>query len=239
MTTVDNRRKRLQRLITEKYGTQAEFIRQTGENQGEISAIVRGAKGFGEKKARKLEAKAGLPTGWLDLPDDRSGTPPTGGQVSYSADPYNFPTLGDNFETGPDLRPRLYPEISWVQAGMWTEIADNFEPAAAQDWHYCHKDLGAHGFMLRVKGFSMTAPPGQSPSFPEGMLLGVNPDAEALPGKFVVVRRNGNEATFKKLTMVDGDPYLEALNPDWPNRFIPMQKDDQICGVIQTATFEL
>lgn len=60
------RRSRLAELISQKYeGSQAKFIEQTGENQGEISALLR-TKSFGEKKARKLEQKCNLPAGWLD-----------------------------------------------------------------------------------------------------------------------------------------------------------------------------
>lgn len=150
-----------------------------------------------------------------------------------------LPTSGDNFEAGPDLGPRKYPEISWVQAGMWTEIADNFVPADAADWHYCPFDLGERGFVLRVKGLSMTAPPEGRHSFPEGMLLFIHPEAEATPGKFVVVRRNGNEATFKRLALVDGELFLEALNPNWPNRYIRVAKDDVICGVVVFAGMSL
>jgi DNA polymerase II large subunit len=60
------RRARLAQLITEKYdGSQAKFIEETGENQGEVSALLK-SKSFGEKKARKLEIKCKLPSGWLD-----------------------------------------------------------------------------------------------------------------------------------------------------------------------------
>lgn len=60
------RRSRLAELISQKYGgSQAKFIEQTGENQGEVSGLLR-SKSFGEKKARKLEEKCSLPKGWLD-----------------------------------------------------------------------------------------------------------------------------------------------------------------------------
>jgi SOS-response transcriptional repressor LexA len=145
----------------------------------------------------------------------------------------SLPTSGDNFEAGPDLRPRKYPEISWVQAGMWTEIADNFVPGDATDWHYCPYDLGAHGFVLRVIGTSMTAQEENAPhSFPAGTLLFVNPDLEPVPGHFVVARRNGNEATFKKLSLIDGELFLEALNPTLPTRYIRIFDEDVICGVV-------
>lgn len=61
------RRARLAQLIQEKYeGSQAKFVDETGENQGEISGLLR-TKAFGEKKARKLEEKCGLPRGWFDI----------------------------------------------------------------------------------------------------------------------------------------------------------------------------
>jgi hypothetical protein len=61
------RRARLALLIKNEYGTQAKFIEATGENQSEISGLLR-SKSFGERKARKLEEKCRLPRGWFDRP---------------------------------------------------------------------------------------------------------------------------------------------------------------------------
>jgi hypothetical protein len=67
MEIQDIRRARLAQLIQERYGnSQARFVDETGENQGEVSGLLR-AKSFGERKARKLEAKCSLPVGWLDI----------------------------------------------------------------------------------------------------------------------------------------------------------------------------
>jgi SOS-response transcriptional repressor LexA len=146
---------------------------------------------------------------------------------------YSARYAGDNYAAGPDLKKsRLYPEISWVQAGMWTEIADT-------KMHQSHIDLGEDGFVLRVEGQSMTAPPGVFPTFPHGFLLYVRPHEDVMPGKHVIVRRNGNTATFKKLVTIDGDLYLEALNPDWPNQYMRVQGDDVFCGVVMHAGFDL
>lgn len=68
MEIQDIRRMRLAELIKENYrGSQSRFVDETGENQGEVSALLKN-KSFGEKKARKLEEKCGLPAGWLDQP---------------------------------------------------------------------------------------------------------------------------------------------------------------------------
>ena len=75
---VSNRRRRLRKLIDEKYGSQAGFVRTTGENQGEVSDLLK-SKSFGEKKARSLEVKCGLPEGWLDVDEDAALAPPGAG----------------------------------------------------------------------------------------------------------------------------------------------------------------
>lgn len=66
MTAQDTRRARLAKLINEKFaGSQTRFIEVTGESQSEVSGLLR-SKSFGERKARKIEQRAGLPPGWLD-----------------------------------------------------------------------------------------------------------------------------------------------------------------------------
>lgn len=64
------RRARLSAWIADHYeGVQAAFIRDTGINQGELSALL-ATKPFGEKKARKLETQARMPEGYLERPLD-------------------------------------------------------------------------------------------------------------------------------------------------------------------------
>ena len=66
MDVVRNRRKNLQQWIDKKFnGIQADFVKETGINQGELSGLLR-EKSFGEKKARSLEKIANIPIGWLD-----------------------------------------------------------------------------------------------------------------------------------------------------------------------------
>lgn len=68
MDIVANRRLKLQHLIDTQYGgSQAAFALKTEINQGELSGLLRN-KSFGEKKARKLEQLAALPSGYLDYP---------------------------------------------------------------------------------------------------------------------------------------------------------------------------
>lgn len=63
---VEGRRRRLREWIDAHYGgVQAAFIEQTGINQGELSGLLK-SKSFGEKRARSLEEKAGMPPFFLD-----------------------------------------------------------------------------------------------------------------------------------------------------------------------------
>lgn len=64
------RRARLEQWIKERHdGVQARFVTETEINQGELSALLK-TKSFGEKKARKIESQAGMPSGWLDQGGD-------------------------------------------------------------------------------------------------------------------------------------------------------------------------
>lgn len=150
------------------------------------------------------------------------------------------PKKAGNVEPGPDVKTnKRYPVISYVQAGGWTEICDNFQPGQAEQWSPSSHDLGECGYMLRVRGDSMLCPHGPY-SFPEGILLHVNPHIEPSPGKFVIVRRQADQsATFKKLVTVDGDPFLEAINPEWPNRYIKLEQGDVFCGVVVHAGWDM
>lgn len=63
---VATRRVQLRKWIDEKYdGFQSSFVAATEINQGELSGLLR-EKSFGPKKARKIEALAGMPHKYLE-----------------------------------------------------------------------------------------------------------------------------------------------------------------------------
>ncbi|MDO8293039.1 MAG: hypothetical protein Q7T29_09290 [Gallionella sp.] len=70
MDIVANRRSKLQHIIDTQFGgVDANFIKKTGINQGELSGLLK-KKSFGEKKARNIEKQANLSAGYLDMPID-------------------------------------------------------------------------------------------------------------------------------------------------------------------------
>lgn len=124
------------------------------------------------------------------------------------------------------------PLISWVQAGDWSEIVDNFQPGDAEDWIACPFPSGRHGFVLRVVGDSMFNPTGDL-SFRDGDFISVNPERDPLHRSLVIARRNREKATFKQLLLDESEgPMLHALNPNWPTRYIPLDKTTEIIGVV-------
>lgn len=203
----------------------ADLVRITGKSRAAISLWINGPTNtITVESAAPIQNETGYSAIWI-----ATGRPPE--KVEDKT----------NVVQGPAVRnTRGYPLISWVQAGGWAEICDNFHPGDADEWRHSHKDLGRCGYMLRVSGASMTAGPDARYSFPEGMLLHVKPDVDPTPGQFVIVRRDSEKAaTFKKLTLVDGEMYLEAINPDWPHRFIKLQEGDVFCGVVVHAGWDM
>lgn len=235
MDITELRRRRLRELIDTRFnGVVLQLANHIGMKPPQLHRWLNGGQGMREDSARSIEDKLRLTKLWLDQEPGLSLSSSSHISPSGAESPYDI----RNASAGPDLKARVYPLISWVQAGQWTEICDQYAPGDAEAWLQCHKELGECGYVLRVKGDSMTCPGGPY-SFPPGMLLYVNPHAEALPGKFVIVRRNEHEAVFKRLVQADGEMYLESLNPNWPHRYIKVGPDDHFCGVVMHAGLEL
>lgn len=139
-----------------------------------------------------------------------------------------------NVTPGPDMGGKV-PLISWVNAGQWSTAVDNFHPGDADEWAKTTVPIRQHTYALRVRGDSMTNPAGD-PTFPDGSVIVVEPDAidqpDKLVGNFVIVKRaNDDEATFKQLVKDAGRYYLKPLNPRYP--MLELREDDTFCGVVR------
>lgn len=136
---------------------------------------------------------------------------------------------GGNVEEGPELGKGV-PLISWVQAGSWQDVIDNLQPGQGEristTW-----PARAHTFALRVRGDSM------EPKFPDGSIIIVEPEISAQPGDFVIVRQNGDEATFKQLILDGSIYYLKPLNPRYP--ILKLDEDAAICGVVKRVEMDV
>lgn len=141
------------------------------------------------------------------------------------------PSLDNNVEPGPESR-GLIPLISWVQAGSWSEVVDLYAVGDAEDWLPCPSNHGPRCFALRVRGESMYDPHGRR-SFQDGDIVYVDPDRQPENGTLVIAKlTDSQEATFKRLVIEGEKRYLQALNPSWPNRVMPINGDCAIVGVV-------
>ncbi len=119
------------------------------------------------------------------------------------------------------------PLISWVSAGMLCSTGDVPSVEMAEDYLPSPVKVGSRAYALVVRGDSMTSSSGRS--YPDGSIIIVDPDVEAVP-PCRVIARIGEESTFKELTKDTGQWFLKPLNPQYPTRVV----DDSVhlCGVV-------
>ncbi|HIE0365994.1 TPA: LexA family protein [Serratia marcescens] len=181
----------------------------TGASKGTVSQWVNGGTAPSAKFISKLAEVLGVSERWLT----------EGGLIEESK---------GNAYPGPDLKRRV-PLLSSVQAGSWKEIVEgNLQDV--NEWIETTAKVSPYSFSLRVSGDSMDGPPGQGVSIPNGSIVIVDPEVEALNGRIVVARVNGsNEATVKKLAIDGPNIYLMPLNPNF--KPIPFDENCVIIGV--------
>ncbi len=207
MNITDNRRMRLKAWFSNK-------TLPTNE-KSYLSQLMGGKASFGEKAARRIEASYGMPSGYLDEEADSPETP-------YANVVYK----------GPNQPKGKFPVISWVSAGEWAEAIEPYHRKSIDRWYETTVDCSEYSFWLEVKGDSMTSPVGLS--IPEGMMILVDPEVEAISGKLVVAKLDSeNEATFKKLVMDAGRKFLKPLNPQYP--LMEIDGNCRIIGVVVDA----
>ncbi len=213
----------LQHLIKEAGGPAraAELLEMERSQLSQIAGR-NPTRNIGSDMARRIETAWGKPKGWLDREQNL--------QLGLEQ-----PKADYNTEPGPAL-PREVPLISWVQAGQWRDVIDNLQPGDAYKRIPTTVKVGPAAYALRIVGDSMTNPHG-SPSFPEGTVIILDPEREAAPNKYVVVRQRGDtEVTFKQLVRDGGRYYLKPLNPRYP--ILEMADDAVICGVLVQAVMD-
>ncbi|APW05417.1 LexA family transcriptional regulator [Salmonella enterica] len=139
-------------------------------------------------------------------------------------------SVGESTEQKP-VKPQFeYPFFSHVQAGMFTPEFRTFTQLDAEGWVSTTKKASEAAFWLEVEGHSMTAPAGSRPSFPEGMLILVDPEDPVDPGDFCIARLCGDEFTFKKLIKDSGQVFLQPLNPQFP--IMPCNEQCRVVGKV-------
>lgn len=206
---------RLARLRKGRGLSQAALAKQAGlSGQGAIGNIERDTRGYG---ASVIEIARAL------------GTTPEYLLMESEVAESTSPQFIANTEPGPDIRGKV-PLISWVRAGEWCEAADPFQPGDAERWMDCPVSHSSSTFALRVRGDSMTAPHGNSRTYPEGCFIFVDPERKTpVNGDRIVACLEGShEVTFKVYKNEDGRQWLQPLNPSHE----PIREPFKVLGTV-------
>jgi len=154
------------------------------------------------------------------------------GISSASINPDGTFTVGEDVSAPPVKIQYEYPLFAAVQAGSFCEVG-TYTERDAKDWIATTRKASEHAFWLEVTGQSMTAPPGSRPSFPEGMLILIDPAEDVMTGDFCVAMLYNSEVTFKRYEMYGGRAQLEPLNPRY--EIIKMTEGCRIIGKVVKA----
>lgn len=119
-----------------------------------------------------------------------------------------------------------YPVLRWIDINAGNPHEENNPHGAANVWESALVEAaGPRAFWLYVVGDSMTAVHGKS--FPEHTLILVDPDVEAVAGRFVVARAPGTgRPVFKRLTTDGANWFLASLNEQYP--LMPIESPEVI-----------
>lgn len=201
----------LRRLIKEHGGVNA-FSAKIGRSQAQVSQWLNNSvnsetgkpRNISSRSCRFIENSLGMKEGWFD--------------IEHFANIEPISTKGD------------VPVVSWVAAGIWTPMSDQtVEPL---EWLPCPVKHGKGTYALIVRGPSMYNPTGER-SFKDGDIIFVDPTLDAQNKDFVIARLdNESEATFKQLIVEDGQKMLMAINPDWKPKFIQINGNASMLGVV-------
>jgi len=223
MQPIDVTRREKLGLLIKEAGSQAALSEIIGKAPAQISqwlnASVNSKTGkprvMSNAIAREIELKTGKPGGWMDAPANKEELKTPGGSNAEFVMPSGV---------------RRVPVISYVQAGMWTEIVNSFQPGDANEWLITSDTNSPNTFVLVVRGNSM------EPDFKDGDLVVIDPSVRPRPGSFVVAKNGREEATFKKyrprsVDVLGNDIFeLIPLNEDYPT----MRSSEQAIEIIGT-----
>ncbi|WP_122341441.1 LexA family protein [Pseudomonas caricapapayae] len=202
-----------------------ELAHQIDTDAGNLSRLERGKQGASHELLQRIMKALDLTV----LSNDAA--------TSYTGSRQDLLAEGSNVDPArpPYGRERKYPLISWVQAG---EVAE--APSKIGEAHpliESTENAGFEGYWLTVSGHSMTC--NGNPSFPEGSLILVKPEAEIINGKYYVVEMlDSGEKTFKQYVEDAGYRYLRPLNDKYRTleidnncRFIGRVVDTKMTGL--------
>jgi SOS-response transcriptional repressor LexA len=204
----------------------------SGQQLGDVFGISRSSVSDWERGATRpdqtklVRLAQALDTTVEYLLENSDGKPAV---ITQSPEPLKH-TITDRNITGADLPAGKLPVITWAQAGEWGDKLNAKDLGDSVEWV---TSPYPGEFVLRVVGDSMYNPGGDL-SFRDGDLISVSATRDVVHKKLVVVQRRGESVpTFKQyLVENDGSVLLHALNPSWPNKYLPFDDQCRVVGVV-------
>lgn len=191
--------------------TQSALAREVGVSQSAIAQWISGnVKSLKAETAAALELATGFNARWIVTGEGEKRVAQGGAELDSGW---------------------TVPLLAWSQATLFTTY-ESMAEADVEGWVGCPIPHSSDTFALRVQGASMHNPTGEA-SLTEGELIYVDPARAPNHGSLVVIRAQRDEQAYCRQLLVDGGTrYLQALNPNWPNRITQMAPDSSICGVV-------
>lgn len=185
-----------------------DFADQHDLDASYLSQLLNGHRPMGEKAARNLEAKVGLPAGYLTSP--------------ASVNPTNeYAVAETRLEPGPDLsrpfkRTRILGIAQLGPDGYWDAltVADGWLDVPTTD---------PDAYSLRVKGDSM------APAIRSNWVVWCEPNHQLIPGEYVMVRCTDGQSMVKELLYENAEEVsLMAVNDGYGRVTIARSDIEQI-----------
>ena len=185
-----------------------DFADQYDLDASYLSQMLNGHRPMGEKAALNLEAKIGLPKGYLTSP--ALGKPTS-----------EYAIAETRFEPGPDLtrpfkRTRILGIAQLGPDGYWDAlaVADGWLDVPTTD---------PDAYSLRVKGDSM------APAIRSGWVVWCEPNHQLIPGEYVMVRCTDGQSMVKELLYEnDEEISLMAVNDGYGRLTIARSDIEQL-----------
>jgi SOS-response transcriptional repressor LexA len=223
-------------ILRECGGELIRFAERLNKSQPQTSAFAgeNPTKGIGPKISRQIDDAFSRNRGWLDLPHytewrEAGLWKADVVQLEKGVREPRVQYLTRTSNTH-QVAIRHIPVISWSAASQLCEGKEALQMEDIEEWLFiAASKAGTRSYALRVKGDAMINPhPG--PSYPQGTLIAVDVDRRLDVGSRVIVKRRGEEPTFKVYTEDGGQRLLKPLNPRYAIE--TMGEDHHICGVV-------
>lgn len=220
----DIRRVNYRRLLAEKFDNMpsrlADKLKISRATLSRIfSSNKEARRNIGNNMARDIEQAARKPRGWLDMPHDDILS-----KVSVRYAPLHTWYTAISVVNGRPARVSVHNQQNGREPGDLTKML-------------CPVDAGPKVYCLRVEGNANRSP---QDGLVANDLIFVDPDREPIPNKFVVVQLPGAKgAILRRLIMDGGQRYLQADNPEWPDRTLPWPDKATYCGLVLAKVVDL